>query len=208
MAVNEKTATALLFIALMGFASIPAMLVSYPPLTDYANHISRIYVLANIKEDVFFQEAFQENFQVIPNVGMDILLLLLAKFIPIATASKLMVWIVLFVVATGAMALHFSLFQRFEAAPLFIFAFLFNGVLGFGFINYLLGLGLGLWGLSAWIYLDRRKAYWPQLGVSIGVSLTLFFAHFYAFAIYGFVIVTYELYRFFSLHDLMYRRSC
>src|SRR5215203_6343355 len=63
---------AVLFIVLVGITSIPILLYPWPPLADYINHLSRMHIIATIGSDPDLARFYEVNWQVIPNLMMDL----------------------------------------------------------------------------------------------------------------------------------------
>src|SRR5215467_15712632 len=64
---------AILFIALAAIASIPILLYPWPPLSDYINHLERMHVIATVSNDRDLALFYQIEWQVIPNLMMDLI---------------------------------------------------------------------------------------------------------------------------------------
>jgi len=65
-------------------------------------------------------------------------------------------------------------------------------VLAWGFLNFLLGLGLALWLFAAWIATSARRG-WTRAAVFGVAAVARFFVHRMALAIYGFLVGAWEL---------------
>lgn len=66
----------------------PILVVLYPPLADYPNHLARAYVLYNYNTNPAFR-AYERVFLPTPNIASDAALLLLQKVLPAETAGRL-----------------------------------------------------------------------------------------------------------------------
>jgi hypothetical protein len=95
------------------------------------------------------------------------------------------------------MAVHRALYGRTSHLPLVAFLFLYNGILLFGLMNYLLGLGIALWGLAAWIGLRRRPA-WLRLPLAGVIVVALFFCHLFDVGLFGLAVGSLELWRWYD----------
>src|SRR5262245_64559476 len=63
---------AILFITLAAIASVPILLYPWPPLSDYINHLARMHVIATVASDRDLALFYQVQWQVIPNLMMDL----------------------------------------------------------------------------------------------------------------------------------------
>src|SRR4051812_6901818 len=65
--------------ALTLIISVPIWTHPLPPLSDYINHLSRMYAIANLPKNPLLANFYQINWQVIPNLVMDLVVPLLAR---------------------------------------------------------------------------------------------------------------------------------
>jgi hypothetical protein len=181
-----------LFLCLLALAAVPVLLAALPPLFDYPNHLARMYLLIHVPESAALQRYYEIRWHALPNLAMDLLVPPLARLMPLGWAGRAFILLALGVLAAGSALLHRAATGRWSIWPLFAFLFLYSRVLLWGFLNYLLGVGLALVGLAGWIWLERRNRM-LRLAVSTGFALALFFCHLMAWAIYGVLVAGYEL---------------
>src|SRR5262249_27913419 len=62
---------AALFVLFACIAAIPVLLHPLPPISDYINHLSRMHVIAAIGSDSNLARFYQVNWEIIPNLMMD-----------------------------------------------------------------------------------------------------------------------------------------
>src|SRR5262249_25671472 len=70
---------AALFVLFAFIAAIPVLLHPLPPISDYINHLSRMHVIASIGADSDLARFYQVNWEVIPNLMMDMILPMLVR---------------------------------------------------------------------------------------------------------------------------------
>src|ERR1700712_4883872 len=70
----------ILFAALTLLISIPIWTHPLPPLSDYVNHLARMQVIATIHNNPVLANFYEINWQVIPNLTMDFIVPVLARF--------------------------------------------------------------------------------------------------------------------------------
>ena len=121
-------------------------------------------------------------------------MLFLVKIFPIDVAGRVFIVIVFAITLSGTAFLYRVVNGRITVWPLLASLFLFNWIFLFGFLNYLLGIGLLLWAIGIWVYLKDSN---PWLRLLVGTILTscLYFAHIAALGIYAITIAGYELQR-------------
>ncbi|SEC05629.1 hypothetical protein SAMN05444161_0415 [Rhizobiales bacterium GAS191] len=187
-----------LFAMLVLIASIPIITNPLPPLEDYANHLARMSVIANVDRDANLSRFYEIDWEIVPNLMMDLTVPYLVRFMNIYTAGQIFLISIFVLIISGTLALHRSLHGRWSVLPLIAFPLLYNRVFLIGVANYQFGIGLALWGMAAWIGL-REKA-WPlRFLVAAIFVLVLFFCHLFAVGVYGLGLLAYELWRLWAL---------
>lgn len=175
---------ALHLLALLVVAA-PLAAAQYPPLADYPNHLARIHVLAHLGQDPLLAERYAANWSVLPNLAVDALLVPLARLISVYDLGRIFVVASVLVFAGGALALFRAVQGRLTPWSLAIYAFVPNHVLGWGFLNCYLGLGLALFACAAWLRTEERWRDRWRVPVFSAVAVGLFFTHVIALAAYG-----------------------
>lgn len=190
--VSRKATFWLAFTALLLIQSLPFLVTQTPALLDYPNHLARIFILNSWSQDAFLQQYYQPNWNVLPNLAFDGLGLLLNQVLPIQLAGQVTLLVAVALLATGIVALSAALHGTARSFSLVGFLFIFSHPFTYGFINLILGFGLLLWGVAAWIKLRDRP--WPVvLAWSVPFALVLFLAHLFAFGAYGVTLACIEL---------------
>jgi hypothetical protein len=180
-----------LFALLFAVAAVPVLLNDTLPLFDYPNHLARMHILADLTGSADLQRYYMIVWRPLPNLAMDAIVPALARVMPLAWAGKAFVLTTFFLLAGGAAVLHRMLFGRWSTWSCLAFLLLYNRTLLWGFLNYLFGVGLGLFALALWIALARQPRA-LRLAVGTGVALMLFFTHLLAFGLYGVMVMGYE----------------
>jgi hypothetical protein len=185
---------AVLFAALALVASIPIITHPLPPLADYVNHLARMHVIASIGHDPDLTRFYEIDWQIIPNLMMDLVVPRLTAFMTVYHAGQLFTVASFVLIGSGTLALNRALFGSWSVLPLISFPLLYNHVFLVGVMNYVFGIGLALWGLAAWIVL--RERFWAiRLVVSTLFVLALFFCHLFDVGVYGLGLLAIELTR-------------
>jgi hypothetical protein len=185
---------AALFVVFAFIAVIPVLLHPLPPISDYINHLSRMHVIATIGRDSDLARFYQVNWEVIPNLMMDMILPVLVRVMSIYTAGQAYMIASFVLIMSGTFALNRQLHGRWSVLPLAAFALLYNYVFLVGTMNYVTGIGLSLWALVVWIALRERHLV-LRLTVSAAFVTALFFCHLYALGAYGLGLLAFELHR-------------
>jgi hypothetical protein len=75
--------------------------------------------------------------------------------------------------------------------PLLVALFLYNEVFFMGFLNYLLGIALLLWGCAAWLLLEPVRRQWQWTATCL-FALLILFSHLVAFGLFAVAIAILE----------------
>lgn len=186
-----------LFAVLLLITSLPVLLYPWPPISDYINHLARMYVIANVKSDPDLGRFYEIDWQVIPNLMMDLVVPPLLRFFNVYVAGQMYTLLTFALTMSGTLALHRQLFGRWSALPLIAFPLLYNNVFLVGTMNYVFGIGLSLWAMASWAWLRERNIA-LRLFVSMLFVIGLFFCHLFAVGVYGIGLLAYELPRLWS----------
>ena len=148
-----------LFAAFMLLISIPIWTHPLPPLSDYVNHLARMEVIATLSTNPQLAHFYEIDWQVIPNLTMDVIVPLLARVMKIYLAGQVFIVGMFALIMSGCLALNRALIGRWSVFPLFAFPLLYNYVFLVGLMNYIFGIGVALWALAGWVALRERV--WP-----------------------------------------------
>ncbi|MBS1723495.1 MAG: hypothetical protein JSS66_11140 [Armatimonadetes bacterium] len=152
---------------------LPIWLVKYPPLVDWPLHSARWYLLSLPQNGEGITEFYQTRFQPIPNLGMDLLMMVVMKFVPPLFASKLAACLVLIGLLTGGFAFSAALHKQVTWAAFLPVLALYDQWFLMGFANYLLGLGIAFWAVAVWLWSEEwpKPRRWAVLGLLGAVLL-------------------------------------
>jgi hypothetical protein len=189
-----KAKIVLFFAVLLAIVAIPMLLNPLPPISDYINHLARMHIIANIGSDPDLHRYYEIDWQLIPNLMMDLIVPLFVRVMSVYQAGQIYTLMCFALIVSGTMALHRQLFGRWSALPLIAFAFLYNDVFFVGTMNYDFGIGLMLWALAAWVAL-RERSLALRLPVSTVFVLGLFCCHLFVLGVYGLGLLAFESHR-------------
>jgi hypothetical protein len=190
----------ILFCAFTLLISIPVWTHPLPPLSDYINHLARMHVIATIGKDPNLAQFYEVNWQIIPNLTMDLVVPWLTRVFNIYLAGQIFTVVMFATIASGTLALNRALTGRWSVLPLVAFPLLYNYVFLIGLLNYLFGIGLALWATAIWFWL-RERPWYLRITVSTLFAVALFFCHLSALGIYGIGILSAELMRLWLRRD-------
>jgi hypothetical protein len=180
-----------LFVALTVITAIPVLLYPWPPLADYINHLSRMHIIATMGSDPDLSKFYDVNWQIIPNLMMDMIVPPLTRLMSVYVAGQFYTIASFVLIISGTLALNRQLFGRWSVLPLIAFPLLYNNVFLVGTMNYIFGMGLALWAMTAWVRLREHNLV-IRLAVSLLFVLALFFCHLFAVGVYGIGLAAFE----------------
>lgn len=195
-----------LFAALNGVAWLPLWLVQTPAILDYPTHAARVYVLVHLDQVPALQQFYRLAWDWMPNLALDGVVFALHQVLPIEQAVKVFVALTQTLLLGGVAYVSWSVDRRRRVLPLVAALFLYNRMLLWGLLNYLFTLGVGLFGVGAWIHLRDRAglARWLRWPLHVALAPVLFMGHLSGMGVYALAIGGYELGRF--VEDLKARR--
>jgi len=179
-------------LALTLLSAIPVLIALYPPFIDYPWHLARIAILATWGDSPFMQEAYEISSLILPNLALEIVMLPLAQVLPVEVAGVVFVMLTFLLILTGTAVLHKEFFGSYSWWPLVAAALLYNWIVLFGFLNYVFGVGVLLWGFALWVRMSASASRW-RLACGTLFALALFFCHLVAFGLYAVAVAGHEL---------------
>ncbi len=170
---------------------VPVAAVNTLPLQDLPNHVARVFILATLENSEHLQKYYEVAWDGVANLATEAVLLTFSIFFDWNLSEKLLVVVTLLAIPAGVLILNKSLFGAVQPQALLIFVFTYNYTFIFGFISYLIGVGLFLLLFASWL----RSATWQPL-IRIGtfnlLATGLMFSHLYGLGLYGLTVMAYE----------------
>src|SRR5438874_3997310 len=136
-------------VVLLGVGSLlPTLLVDIPAMSDYVNHLARMYVLTDAgtaNENPYYQVSFV----LYPNLAMDLIVPQLARFMEVESATRLFFFGAQVLLVTGAIAIEWTIKRRHEIAAFGALLALQSMPFAYGFTNFEFGLGVSLFAIAS-----------------------------------------------------------
>jgi hypothetical protein len=141
---------------------VPLWMVDYPAMLDYPNHLASCYILAHYFDSPVWQQRYYLDFTPIPNLGIDLIIVPLAKFLPILVAGKIFLSIVAALFVLGCSEAGKAITGRLNWLALVCgFAF-YNAEMLMGFLSFMLGIGVFLFAFAYWLRHRERLTVWSS----------------------------------------------
>src|SRR5260370_942237 len=109
---------AALFILLLAITAIPVVLHPWPPISDYINHLARMHVIATIQSDPDLARFYEIDWQLIPNLMMDLIVPWLMRVVNVYAAGQIYTTASFVLILSGTFALHRHLYAPWSPLPL------------------------------------------------------------------------------------------
>ena len=134
------------FLLAWAITGLPIFLLHAVPGVDTPNHVARLHVLASLQENQALASFYRTHWAILPNLAVDLFITPIVYFFNVNAMALMKVFLVNTIGVTGA---GFALTNRAISGKwslwgLFGLLFSYSYVMGFGFINYLFGIGLAL----------------------------------------------------------------
>lgn len=162
------------FLLAWAITGIPIFLLHGVPGVDTPNHVARLHVLASLLQGPELSAFYKSHWAILPNLAVDLFVTPIVYFCNINALLLMKIFLVNSMGVTGAgFALtNRAITGRWSAWGLFGLLFSYSYVLGFGFINYLFGIGLALLFIGVQLSLKSRPTL-RLLVVAIGFPILL-----------------------------------
>ena len=187
------------FLALVVAATtIPLLYPPIPPLVDLLGHMGRYRVELDLAQSPWLQRYFEYHWAAIGNLGVDILIKLLAPLLGLEPAVKLIVVMIPPLTAAGFLWVAKEVHGRIPPTAFFAIPFIYGHPFLFGFVNFALSMALAFLAFGLWLHLERRNLTRLRALLFVPISLIIFFCHTYGWGALGLLCFSGEAVR---LHD-------
>jgi len=171
---------------------VPLWCVHSPAMPDYPAHIAGFYLIAAGGHAQSLSSFYDVHWTLVPNLGAEIIVPVLAQLIGLESAAKLFLSIAVAMWVLGPAAIQRALLGRTDAAPLAGAFFAYNANFTWGFFNYYFAAGLCFVMFAAWIATVGRRGVAAFAGFALAV-LALYICHLVAAFIFLVLIGCFEV---------------
>ena len=189
---DQSRALALAAVGLAVLLAVPFFLIDVPPVLDYPNHLARLLILAH-PDTPGLSSMYAPHWAILPNLGADVIGMLLLKLAPVHVAGRLILALALFAPVLGVNLYSRVAFGRWSWWALASGLAAYNGVFLMGFMSFLISVGLAFAGAAIWLVLSRRGGFWLSGVVGGAMMALVFFCHLFGAALMGLLIGAQEL---------------
>ncbi|MEO7409966.1 MAG: hypothetical protein ABIU10_01415, partial [Sphingomicrobium sp.] len=166
-------------------AVIPLLYPPLPPLVDLPGHLGRYRVSLGLDQSASLQHYFTYHWSLLGNLGVDLLVLPLAKIVGLEPATKFIVLTIPPMTVAGFLWVAREVHHRLPPTALFALPFAFGHPFLFGFVNFSLSMALAFLAFGLWLRMARLNATGLRLLLFVPISLILWLVHTYGWGLLG-----------------------
>ncbi|MBO9516503.1 MAG: hypothetical protein J7493_00400 [Porphyrobacter sp.] len=174
---------------------VPILLVSLPPLVDVLGHIGRYSIQTGLDDHPWLRQYFSFRWQLVGNLGADILVEALSSFTDVETSAWIVVALNQVLAATGIILLCREIHGRITPFCLFALPLIYGLPFQFGFINFTLSMALALLAFTLWLRLGRLGRIATRAWLFVPISLGLWLCHTFGWVLLGMLCTAESLVR-------------
>jgi hypothetical protein len=154
----------------------PLFITELPPLLDYPNHLARTYVLALGHEDPALSRIYAQDWEIIPNLAIDVVLTGLVKLLPVYVAGRVMLGMILVLNYAAIILYSRAVFGRWSWWPVAAALMGYHALFLMGFMNYQVGIALAMMTAAGWHAFRDRYPVATVIAAALAATI-VFFCH-------------------------------
>jgi len=185
---------ALLALLVLGTA-IPLLLPPIPPLLDLPGHIARYHVELALSDSPTLQRFYDFHWGLIGNLGVDLLMVPMAKLFGLELGAKLIVIAIPMLLASGLLWTAKELHGRIPPTALFALPLSYHFAFQLGFVNFSLSAALCFLAFALWLRLGRAGRIGLRTLIFAPLAVLVWTAHIYGWGMLGVLAFSAEVMR-------------
>ncbi len=182
-------------------AAVPLLWPTVPPLVDLPGHMGRYRVQLSIADQPWLGQWYDFHWQLIGNLGIDLLIVPMAKLFGLELGTKLIVLVIPPLTVAGLLWIAREVHGRIPATALFALPLAYGFPFQFGFVNFALSMALALCLFAWWLRLARLGRIGFRAAVFVPLSCLLWLCHTFGWGVLGVLAFSAEMIR---QHDLLF----
>ncbi len=181
--------------ALILIAFVPLLYPPVPPLVDLLGHMGRYRVELDLAGSPDLQRYYGFKWHLIGNLGVDLLIIPLAKLVGLEMAVKLIVMAIPPLTVAGFLWVAREVHNRLPPTVLFALPFAFGHPFQFGFVNYTLSMAFAFLAFGLWLRLGRLGKTGLRAILFVPISFVIFITHTFGWGSLGLLAFSAEAVR-------------
>lgn len=179
----------------MALAVVPLLYPTIPPLVDLPGHIGRYRVQLALADNPWLANWYNFQWSLIGNLGIDLLVIPLAKIFGLELAVKLIVMTIPPLIVSGLLWIAREVHGRIPATALFALPLAYCYPIHFGFVNFALSMGIALNLFALWLRLARTGHLTLRAVIFVPLSCLLWLCHTFGWGVLGVLAFSAEMIR-------------
>ena len=180
---------------IMLLTAVPLIWPNVAPLVDLPGHIGRYRVQLELATSPELQQYYTFHWQLIGNLGVDLLVQLFAPIFGLEPTVKVIVLLIPVLTVGGLLWIAHEVHGRIPPTALFAVPFAYNYPFLFGFVNFALAMGLAMLAFALWLRLGRQERVVLRAVIFVPISLVLWVCHAFGWGALGVLAFSAELVR-------------
>lgn len=176
-------------------SGLPLWLPHIPPLTDLPGHMGRYAVQLSVERPTSLSQWYAFDWRWIGNLGVDLLVQILGPWIGVEAATKAVTILIPMLTAAGLLAVAREVHGSIPPTAFLALPLAYNYAFNWGFVNFALSMALAFLAFALWLRMDKAQAYRARAVAFGALSLVLWTAHIYGWAILCVLALSAELVR-------------
>ncbi|HET7817502.1 MAG TPA: hypothetical protein VFK58_07990 [Sphingomicrobium sp.] len=181
--------------ALILLSMAPLIYPPIPPLVDLLGHMGRYRVQLDVAASPWLPLYYGFEWAPIGNLGVDILVQLIAPWLGLEPAVKLITLSIPPLTVAGFLWVAREVHNRLPPTALFALPLVYSQPFVFGFLNFALAMALAFLAFGLWLRLGRLGRTGQRAALFVPVSVILFFTHTFGWGLLGLLAFSAEAVR-------------
>lgn len=184
------------FVVVMALLSmLPLLWPDIPPLVDLPGHMGRYRVQLDLHNYKWLTDWYNFQWQLIGNLGIDLLVELLAPIFGLELAVKLIILSIPPLIVIGLLWIAREVHGKIPPTALFALPLAYCFPLQFGFVNFMLSMALALPAFAWWLRLGRLGKFRRRAIIFVPLSCALWVCHTFGWGVLGVLAFSAEMVR-------------
>lgn len=181
--------------AIILLAFVPLLYPAIPPLVDLPGHMGRFRVELDLAHSPDLQRYYTFKWALIGNLGVDLLILPMAKLFGLELGIKLIVMTIPPLTVAGFLWVAREVHNRIPPTALFALPFALGHPFLFGFVNFSLSMAFAFLAFGLWLRLARLDRTRLRGRLFVPISLIIFVTHTFGWGALGLLCFSAEAVR-------------
>jgi hypothetical protein len=174
--------------------AIPLLWPQLPPLIDLLGHIGRYHIQIE-PDNPQLARFFSVDWQLLPNLGVDLIVMLLAPLVGLEPAVKLIVTMIPVLTGAGFLFVAREVHGRIPPTALFALPLAYAWPFQMGFVNFCLSIALAMIAFGYWLRLHRLGRIQLRGWLFLVIAPVLWVTHLYGWCALFVMVFGFELHR-------------